>query len=201
MLCFSDRLRTRRYPRHVELVKHGLFFIWSALKRPIPISMATLTDEVLLTLQKYTACDISDCLLKLNVPKAGYISDLTNYCNAPLSSIANNPRQIIIAPACTVEFTPKSVDNVDETGKSNIPEGRYWVDLVESGSIVVESQPEGQTNAICGGIMALRMKILGVKGIIVHGRIRDVEELEETELMVRRCFQITVLQLLQSLLD
>lgn len=146
-------------------------------------AMSALTPQTLRILQKYTACDISDCLLKLKVPKAGYLSDLTNYCNAPLSSIADNPRQIIIAPACTVQFVPKS-DNAGDYGQSNIHNGRHWVDLVEKDCIVVESQPSGQTNAVCGGIMALRMKVLGVKGIVVYGRIRDVDELEETELMV-----------------
>lgn len=52
------------------------------------------------------------------------------------------------------------------------------------GSVVVMSQPEGQKCAVLGGIMALRMKVLGVKGVVVSGRVRDLEELKETELPV-----------------
>lgn len=63
------------------------------------------------------------------------------------------------------------------------------MDLAQSGTFVVESQPEGQRNAVLGGIMALRMKVLGVEGIIVHGRIRDLEELAATGLTVSLLLQ------------
>jgi len=45
-------------------------------------------------------------------------------------------------------------------------------------------QPEGQKCAILGGIMALRMKVLGAKGVVVNGRVRDLAELRETGLTV-----------------
>jgi regulator of RNase E activity RraA len=35
-----------------------------------------------------------------------------------------------------------------------------------------------------GGIMALRMKVRKTQGVVVHGRVRDVEELNETRLPV-----------------
>lgn len=40
------------------------------------------------------------------------------------------------------------------------------------------SQPREQQCAILGGIMASRMKKLGVKGIVVGGRVRDLGELK-----------------------
>jgi len=52
------------------------------------------------------------------------------------------------------------------------------------GTIVVMSQPEGQTCAVLGGIMALRMKVLGAEGVVVRGRVRDVEELGQTGLAI-----------------
>lgn len=46
-------------------------------------------------------------------------------------------------------------------------------------------QPEGQFCAVVGGIMAVRMNALGVKGVLVNGRIRDVEEMRGCGIPVR----------------
>ena len=45
-------------------------------------------------------------------------------------------------------------------------------------------QPEGQHCAVLGGIMAVRMKLLGVKGALVNGRVRDLSEIKECQLPV-----------------
>lgn len=50
--------------------------------------------------------------------------------------------------------------------------------------MVVISQPRGQICAVLGGIMALRMSVVGAEGVIAWGRVRDVEELRETGLPV-----------------
>ena len=50
---------------------------------------------------------------------------------------------------------------------------------------MVMKQPEGQKCAIIGGIMALRMKVLGARGVVANGRVRDLVELRETGLPVR----------------
>lgn len=47
------------------------------------------------------------------------------------------------------------------------------------GSIVVISQPHGQSCAVVGGIMAVRMKTKGVKGVVVSGRVRDLGTIAE----------------------
>jgi len=65
-----------------------------------------------------------------------------------------------------------------------MPAGKHWVDLTEPGSVVVISQPKGQICAVLGGIMALRMKVVGAKGVVAHGRVRDLEELRDTGLFV-----------------
>lgn len=134
------------------------------------------SPETLKPLYNYTACDVSDALLKLKVPGAGYLVDLVPYCHAAPESTG-----VTIAPASTVLFAPKSGD-ISSYGVSNIPNGFHWVDLTIPETVVVLSQPAGQKNAVCGGIMALRMKVLNAKGVVVGGRIRDIEELKSTGL-------------------
>lgn len=147
-------------------------------------STATIAE-----LAKYTACDVSDALLKLKVPQAGFIADLAPY--SPLRQ-QNSPEQaeVTIAPVSTVLFTPKGEDAPPaDRPAANIPKDAHWVDVAVPGTFAVLKQPAGQTNAVCGGIMALRMKVLGVKGIIVAGRVRDLVELRSTALPVcHMCF-------------
>ncbi len=140
-----------------------------------------LPVETLTALQKYTACDIADALLKLKVPNAGFLPDLELFA----SPMTGPNHDLVIAPASTVVMAAKSDGKtVGYQGESNIPEGRHWVDLTEPESIVVISQPEGQKCAVLGGIMALRMKVLNARGVVVSGRVRDVEELSATGLPV-----------------
>ncbi|KAM0247056.1 hypothetical protein ACHAP5_004336 [Fusarium lateritium] len=128
-------------------------------------------------LQQYSACDISDALLKLKVPGAGFVADLNLY-----SSPEGDATSVTVAPVSTVLFAPKGQD-LPETPK-NISEGTHWADLTEAGTIVVLQQPDGQKNAVCGGIMAVRMKMRQAKGIVVAGRARDIQELKSTSLPV-----------------
>ena len=65
-----------------------------------------------------------------------------------------------------------------------VPDGKHWVDMTEEGTIVVIDQPEGQSCAAIGGIMANRMKTNGVEGCVVGGRIRDLAELKASGLPV-----------------
>lgn len=139
------------------------------------------TASQLQTLKKYNACDISDALLKLSVPNAGFLPDLNPVSHSSTSS----PAAPLIAPASTIVFAsrynPEANVNLPE---ANIPKDCHYVDLTEEGSIVVSQQPEGQKCAILGGIMAARMKKRGAKGVIVLGRVRDVGELRATGLEV-----------------
>ena len=148
-------------------------------------------------LRKYGACDISDALLKLKVPGAGFLPDLIPYCIPPKQSIgdsdvSSDDRFISIRPASTVLFIAKKDDGSGHP-PSNIPDGKHWADLAVSqpGNFVVISQPEGQKNAVLGGIMALRMKKLLAQGVVVHGRVRDISELKESGLMVCRTLLFT----------
>lgn len=136
--------------------------------------------EQIETLQKeYTACDVADALLKLKVPGAGFLPDL----NPAFTSVALS--KVTIAPVSTVVFAPKnnSID-LSQYPAANIPTDKHWVDLTVPDSIVVISQPDGQNNAVLGGIMALRAQVLGARGVVVSGRVRDLEELEATRIPV-----------------
>lgn len=91
----------------------------------------------------------------------------------------------IIAPACTVKMVSKhSKPDTTPPAENLVPKGSHWVDLTEPGSIVVIEQPEGQSCAAVGGIMAQRMKVRGVVGCVVGGRVRDLAELRSSELPV-----------------
>lgn len=58
------------------------------------------------------------------------------------------------------------------------------MDWAEPGTIAVLDQPEGQHCAVLGGIMAVRMKYMGVLGTVVNGRIRDLGEITGCKLPV-----------------
>lgn len=135
--------------------------------------------EAIAKLQQYTACDVSDALLKLKVPGAGFVADLNLYSQP---NGTTTPAAVTVAPVSTVLFVAKGQQLSQPP--ANIPKGVHWADLTQPGTIVVLKQPEGQKNAICGGIMAVRMKVCQAKGIVVAGRARDVEELKGTNLPV-----------------
>ncbi|PHH75640.1 hypothetical protein CDD82_4362 [Ophiocordyceps australis] len=143
--------------------------------------MSRLSDSVVAQLQQYTACDVSDALLKLNVPGAGFLADLHLY--SPQRADAQPPACTVVAPVSTVLFAAKDEPRPTQPA-ANIAAGVHWADVTEPGSFVVMQQPDGQTNAICGGIMALRIKARGAKGIVVAGRVRDLSELRATELPI-----------------
>ncbi|KAH6610593.1 hypothetical protein Trco_000613 [Trichoderma cornu-damae] len=147
-----------------------------------------LSGDIIAQLEKYSACDVSDALLKLKVPGAGYVADLVAY--SPQQASQATESAVAIAPVFTVLFAPKgqpaggSSQNGDSLPGQNIPKDAHWADLAEPGAFAVLKQPPGQTNAVCGGLMALRMKVRQVRGIIVAGRVRDLDELKSTDLPI-----------------
>ncbi|KAF2431678.1 DlpA domain-containing protein [Tothia fuscella] len=96
----------------------------------------------------------------------------------------------VIAPASTALFLSKSSDSFPNATPPlttltqtlsqplpNIPPGTPYADLTTPNTILIISQPPNQSCAVVGGIMAARMQYLGVKGIIVDGRVRDLDTL------------------------
>ncbi|KKZ62523.1 hypothetical protein EMCG_03069 [[Emmonsia] crescens] len=142
------------------------------------------------TLQEYSVCDVSDALLKIQkVPKgetarAGFLADLVPFSPSRIN-LENQPK--IIAPASTFKFIPKDDHVPEDTSPSKdhrIPPGNHWVDCAQPGTVVFIEQPAGQFCANVGGIMAARMKVLGVKGVVVDGRVRDLAELRSAQLQI-----------------
>ncbi|EXJ54097.1 hypothetical protein A1O7_09434 [Cladophialophora yegresii CBS 114405] len=134
-------------------------------------------------LREYSACDISDALLKLQKPRAGEVAR-AGYL-ADIGPIPSSSGEKVIAPACTLKLVSKNAPpSSPPPAESTVPKGSHWVDLTEPGSIVVIDQPEGQKCAAVGGIMAQRMKARGVAGCVVGGRVRDMVELQNSQLPI-----------------
>ncbi|TKA77631.1 hypothetical protein B0A49_04195 [Cryomyces minteri] len=138
-----------------------------------------------------TACEVADALLKLGVPKAGFLADI-------ITGSPDDFGRTVFAPASTVLFVPKDytgsknpVDPSEPRGyaaapsvypEPNIPQNQHWVDLTKTGTIVIISQPKGQECAVLGGIMATKIALSNAKGVIVDGRVRDLGELRRLRL-------------------
>ncbi|KAF1952490.1 DlpA domain-containing protein [Byssothecium circinans] len=135
-------------------------------------------------LSRYAACDIADALLKLKVPGAGFLPDI-----APITTSRSNPKKVI-APASTFLMAPKASPSFpnptpisNELPASNVDTGPF-ADHTSRDTIVMISQPAGQSCAVVGGIMVARMKYLGAQGVVVDGRVRDLVALAETGLPI-----------------
>ncbi|MCJ1246336.1 hypothetical protein MMC30_003543 [Trapelia coarctata] len=145
-------------------------------------------------LQQFSACDVSDALLKLEVVEsgqralAGFLDDLEPRTGLPTSKFDPVPNLKVIAPAFTVQFQPKTPTNGDfcspKASSSNIESGAQWSDLAEDGTIVVIQQPEGQKCAVLGGIHAINIDRRKARGIVVSGQIRDMGELRKLSIPI-----------------
>lgn len=140
-------------------------------------------------LYKYAACDLADGLLKLHVPGAGFLANIKPL--QQMTSVSSSGAKKIVAPASTFLMIPKATQSFphvasasDDYPLSNMTDGRPYADYTEGGTIVVISQPAGQSCAVVGGIMAVRMKYLGAEGLVVDGRVRDLAALNATQLPV-----------------
>ncbi|KAL2814708.1 hypothetical protein BDW59DRAFT_176355 [Aspergillus cavernicola] len=157
---------------------------------PASRTMSTSLQEKLDTLRNYSACDVSDALLKLQKPangapaRAGYLADFSPLSPSQfLTPTPQTPKTI--APASTIKFIPKSSPLPSNTPLSqSFPPETHWVDHTEPGTIVLIEQPSDQHCAVVGGIMAARMKYLGIDGVVVNGRVRDLGEIRGSGLAV-----------------
>ena len=97
----------------------------------------------------------------------------------------------MIGPAFTVLFRAKDDTNDEDAIECNIPPNLQWSDLAERETVVVVAQPAGQQCAAVGGIHALRLNVLGVSGLLVGGRVRDLEEMDKLGLPVGSLLAVT----------
>ncbi|RMZ91331.1 hypothetical protein DV736_g1412, partial [Chaetothyriales sp. CBS 134916] len=148
--------------------------------------------ENLRELGKYSACDVSDALLKLQKPasgevaRAGYLADIQPFALGKVPLYESHRYGKVIAPARTLKLVSKGakIEALPEGSKHAVPKGSHWADITESGTILVIEQPEGQGCAAVGGIMAQKMKFNGVEACVVSGRVRDQQELKDSELPI-----------------
>ncbi|KAG0244305.1 hypothetical protein BGW41_008069 [Actinomortierella wolfii] len=106
----------------------------------------------------YSSCDVSDALLKLGVTGAGYIPDIHLW---------------------SPEY--KAGDTRDTSAPKP---SQHFVDAAPAGHVICISQPAKTTNAVWGGLMTARAQARGALGVIVDGRIRDLNEQREAKFPV-----------------
>ena len=124
--------------------------------------------------QSYSPCDVSDALLKLGVPYAGYLRDIS-----PIPT-RHGSSDRLVAPISTVLF----VDNNHTPGaqyngmitpsETNLPGDKHFTDFANAGSVVLMQQPSHQIAALMGDIVATRYKVRGIRGCFIDGRARDI---------------------------
>ena len=141
-------------------------------------------------LQKYSACDVGSRKLHVGAfidftlpglrraaeaPKSALQANLLTRVISPISSPsppgstllakAKNGEKVIAA-ASTLKYVDKAnkIDPLPADSPNAIPKGSHWADETEPGTVLVIEQPEGQTNAAIGGIMAMRMQMRGLVG-------------------------------------
>ncbi|KAK9720625.1 hypothetical protein K7432_004004 [Basidiobolus ranarum] len=119
-------------------------------------------------LENYGSCEVADALTKLNI--ACFLPDLCLYSPEYVSGDTK-----LIGPAYTVQMVSVKDPNAPPTPSD------HFVDTAPEGSVVVISTPANSINAVWGGLMTARAKHLGVKGVIIDGRFRDLEEQREME--------------------
>jgi regulator of RNase E activity RraA len=64
------------------------------------------------------------------------------------------------------------------------PWAHNQIDRVPPNTILVSSAPSDVSQAILGGLMALRLRKIGALGAIIDGRVRDLAELRQVGLPV-----------------
>ena len=110
-------------------------------------------------LTAYSTCNIADGMQKMYTMDSG----IKAVC----------PTKKICGPAVTVRISLG--DNLML---------HKALSLVQPGDILVVDAQGCTTFSACGGIMMLRMKKLGVQGIVVDGAVRDIEDIREIGLPV-----------------
>ncbi|RPA77827.1 RraA-like protein [Ascobolus immersus RN42] len=157
-----------------------------------------MTSAQIAELSKYTACDLSDGLLKLKLPRAGFLADITLQTSstsspiiAPISTVlftritsASHTSALLDAPLSAAKSRKQATNLVDPSIMPLAP-GAHFADHIAPGSVLFIGSLEGYDrdldfNALLGGLIALRLSKVGVKGVVVDGRVRDLKELEST---------------------
>ncbi|KAF4499240.1 ribonuclease e inhibitor rraa dimethylmenaquinone methyltransferase [Fusarium agapanthi] len=115
-------------------------------------------------LRKFTSCDIGDALVKLKHPRGGFLKDIK------LRSVDSKTR--IFGPAVTVKMALE-----ESKGKPTLD--THFVDHNVKGGVMYIHNPRSALSACWGGLMSTRAKYLGAEGVVINGRVRDINEHKE----------------------
>ncbi|KAI1374719.1 RraA-like protein [Hypoxylon crocopeplum] len=115
-------------------------------------------------LRAFTSCDIGDALVKLRYPYGGFLDGITMWSPERRAGQAK-----MFGPAVTVKM-------VDASDRSSPSPPRHFADFNEQGKVMYIQQPQGLYSACWGGLMSTRANYLGASGVVVDGRVRDVNE-------------------------
>ncbi|KAH7259085.1 ribonuclease E inhibitor RraA/Dimethylmenaquinone methyltransferase [Fusarium redolens] len=112
-------------------------------------------------LRKFTSCDIGDALVKLKHPRGGFLDGIK------LRSVDSQTR--IFGPAVTVKMV--------EANDTKAPKlDKHFVDHNVKGGVMYIHQPPTVASACWGGLMSTRAQYLGAEGVVINGRMRDINE-------------------------
>ncbi|KAI1462906.1 RraA-like protein [Daldinia caldariorum] len=131
-------------------------------------NMAESQDAIVRELQKYTTCDVSDALCKLNYRNGGFLSGLTMW-----SPQRQDGPTKIVGPAYIVKYVP-----LDDPSPKH---PTHYIDTVPKGAVIFVSCPPKIPNAVYGGLMSARALFRGAVGSIIDGRFRDLQEQRELQ--------------------
>ncbi|KAI8656218.1 hypothetical protein NCS56_01224800 [Fusarium sp. Ph1] len=120
-------------------------------------------------LRRFTTCDIGDALVRLKYPYGGFLDGIRIF--------SPDSQTRIIGPAVTVKMVESSDKSVPALDK-------HFVDHNEDGGVMYIQQPNGLPSACWGGLMSTRAKFLGAKGVVIDGRMRDINEHKEMKFPV-----------------
>ncbi|PKX91213.1 RraA family protein [Aspergillus novofumigatus IBT 16806] len=126
--------------------------------------MSTPAKNIIASLQRWSTCDVADGLSKLKYPNGGFLEGLTMY-----SPEFQAGQTKIVGQAFTVKFVRKSDEAAPKV------QGNY-IDKIPAGAVAFISQPLPHINAVYGGLMTLRAQALNAAGVVIDGRIRDLDE-------------------------
>lgn len=127
-----------------------------------------MASSVVTKLAQYSSCEVADALIKLKLPHGGYLPGLELYSPQHVAGPTS-----ICGPAFTVKMVPQSEAHAPKLTK-------HFVDVAERDCIMLISAPPSTRSAVWGGLMTARAQSLGVKGVMIDGRCRDLAEHRDT---------------------
>ncbi len=141
------------------------------------MSASAATAKLVSQLIKFSTCEISDALIKLGLPHGGHLPGIDMY--SPSTSHASSSSSPAKSRICGPAFTVRMVSQKDAAAPKP---AQHFVDAVETaenagkGCVMLVTAPSSTRSAIWGGLMSARAKALGVEGVILDGRCRDLSE-------------------------